>query len=87
MMHFPEDEERDAWVHRLGNLVLLSRRKNSAARNYDFETKKTRYFVSRGKASPFALTSQVLHEEEWTPDVLEARQRDLLGRLCELWSI
>lgn len=84
-MSFPDDEEREAWVHRLGNLVLLSRKKNSSARNYDFEKKKTKYFTTGGKASPFALTSQVIHEEEWTPEVLEARQKDLLGKLKKLW--
>lgn len=86
-MNFPDEEERDAWVHRLGNLVLLSRKKNSSARNYDFDKKKTKYFTTGGKASPFALTSQVIHEEEWTPEVLEARQEDLLGRLKKLWSL
>lgn len=84
-MNFPDDDEREAWVHRLGNLVLLSRKKNSSARNYDFEKKKTKYFTTGGKASPFALTSQVIHEEEWTPEVLEARQKDLLGKLKKLW--
>jgi len=84
-MNFPDDEEREAWVHRLGNLVLLSRKKNSSARNYDFEKKKTKYFTTGGKSSPFALTSQVIHEEEWTPEVLEARQKDLLGKLKKLW--
>jgi hypothetical protein len=84
-MNFPNSEEREAWVHRLGNLVLLSRKKNSSARNYDFQKKKTVYFTSGGKASPFALTSQVIHEEEWTPEVLKARQKDLLGRLKKLW--
>lgn len=84
-LNFPDDDEREAWVHRLGNLVLLSRKKNSSARNYDFEKKKTKYFTTGGKASPFALTSQVIHEEEWTPEVLEARQKELLGKLKNLW--
>lgn len=39
-----QDEAREKWVHRLGNLVLLSRRKNAQAQNYDFEKKKTKYF-------------------------------------------
>lgn len=86
-MNFPDEEEQEAWVHRLGNLVLLSRKKNSSARNYDFEKKKTKYFTTGGKASPFALTSQVIHEEEWTPEVLDARQKDLLGKLKKLWSL
>ena len=38
------DEEREYWTHRLANLVLLSRRKNSQAQNYEFDRKKTEYF-------------------------------------------
>lgn len=74
-------------THRLGNLVLLSRRKNSEAQNYDFEKKQNKYFKSKGKVSSFALTTQVLHEEVWTPDVVKRRQTDLLGRLQKLWRL
>jgi hypothetical protein len=84
---FPDVVRREALVHKLGNLVLLSHRKNSAAQNYDFDKKKTKYFASRGKVSAFALTSQVLHEPRWTPDVIERRQADLLSRLRTLWRL
>ena len=69
---FPDDEERAYWTHRLANLALLSHRKNAAASNWDFETKKSRYFT-RNSVSPFALTSQVLAAPEWTPEVLAER--------------
>lgn len=84
---FPDDEERAAWVHRLGNLVLLSRRKNSSAHNFDFEKKKTKYFTKNGKGSPFVLTSQVLSEKSWTPDVVQRRQTALVGHLQKLWRL
>ncbi|MCA9156206.1 MAG: HNH endonuclease [Planctomycetales bacterium] len=32
---FPNPAVREQWVHRLGNLALLSRRKNSSASNYE----------------------------------------------------
>src|SRR5699024_7777471 len=38
------DDEREEWTHRLANLVLLNRRKNSEAQNYDFAKKKEKYF-------------------------------------------
>lgn len=85
--NFPDPAAREATVHRLGNLVLLSHKKNSAAQNYDFDKKKTKYFVSTGKVSPFALTTQVLNEKVWTLPVLERRQKDLLGRLKSLWRL
>jgi hypothetical protein len=31
------DKQRDTWVHRLGNLVLLNKAKNSQAKNFDFD--------------------------------------------------
>jgi hypothetical protein len=44
---------------KLGNINLLSRKKNSTASSYDFEKKKAAYFTKGGICS-FALTIQVL---------------------------
>lgn len=84
---FPSEEEREAYVHRLGNLVLLSRRKNSEAQNYDFARKKEKYFKSESGVSPFALTTQVLQEAEWTPEVVDRRQDELLQKLRIQWRL
>lgn len=83
---FPEPEQREMWTHRLANLVLLSRRKNSQAQNFDFERKKKEYFQRNGVAT-FAITSQVLNRQDWTPDVLAERQEELTGRLAEEWRL
>ena len=80
-------EDRVAWTHRLANLVLLSRTKNSQAQNYDFVAKKQKYFLSRHGVAAFPLTSQVLAHAEWTPAVLEARQKELLRTLSEGWDL
>ena len=83
---FPEPEKREKWTHKLANLVLLSRRKNAQAQNFDFERKKNEYFQRRGVVT-FAITSQVLHRQEWTPDVLEERQANLIGCLANEWCL
>ena len=83
---FPKEEARELWMHRLANLVLLSRQKNTQAQNFDFERKKREYFQRKGVAT-FALTSQVLNESEWTPNVLENRQSELIGRLKSEWRL
>jgi hypothetical protein len=83
---FDEETHRN-WVHRLGNLLLLSTRKNSEASNLEFDDKKTKYFSLATGGSPFALTSTVLAQTEWTPDVLEKRQSQLLGRLQKVWDL
>ncbi|WIV57328.1 DUF262 domain-containing protein [Amycolatopsis nalaikhensis] len=79
-------QERAYWVHRLANLVLLSRRKNSQASNLEFEAKKTKYF-EKTSWPPFVLTSQVLATDGWTPAVLEERQEILLKVLSNLWRL
>ncbi|WP_103350116.1 DUF262 domain-containing protein [Amycolatopsis sp. CA-128772] len=79
-------QERAYWVHRLANLVLLSKRKNSQASNLEFEAKKTKYFEKTSWA-PFVLTSQVAASDVWTPAVLEERQELLLKVLGDLWRL
>ncbi|MBF4998645.1 DUF262 domain-containing protein [Nocardia sp. BSTN01] len=81
------DEQRLHWTHRLGNLVLLNRAKNSEAQNYDFAKKKANYFTSANGSAVFALTTQVLTHGEWTPAVIEARQADLLAVLHKEWEL
>ncbi|MCY3601622.1 MAG: DUF262 domain-containing HNH endonuclease family protein [Chloroflexi bacterium] len=83
---FPDEGERNAWTHRLANLVLLSRRKNSQASNWGFERKKREYFQRNG-VSVFPLTTQVLSEPTWTPQVLERRQRTLLAAFTKEWRL
>jgi hypothetical protein len=83
---FPESEVRASLVHTLGNLVLLTRKKNSAASNYDFARKKAAYFT-RGGVSPFVLTTQVLQDSVWTPEIVSSRQNALLSVLEQHWRL
>ena len=83
---FPEAVERANWTHRIANVVLLSWRKNASASNREFDHKKQTYFQRKG-TTPFALTTQVVNEPKWTPDVLERRQRDLIGALAKEWRL
>lgn len=86
LRNFPDEEERARLTHQLGNLVLLSRRKNGQAQNWDFDRKKLEYF-QRGSVSTFALTSQVLSEENWTPEVIRGRQQRLVSTLKDIWRL
>ena len=80
------EQQRSNWTHKLANLVLLSRRKNSRASNWDFDRKKNEYFFRDG-VSMFALTTQVIGEPEWTPAILERRQKALLEALVDEWRL
>jgi hypothetical protein len=83
---FPDPRDRAHWVHRIGNLALLTRKKNSAASNYEFDAKKLTYFSKKG-ISPFVMTTQVLDKAQWTPEVVEARQRNLLRVFEDHWRL
>lgn len=84
---WPDEELRKYWVHRLGNLALLSRSKNSSANNYDFKTKKEKYFASSGGATAYLLTVKVLQETTWTPEIVKKRQQELLANLSKVWEL
>lgn len=79
------DEQRAALTHKLGNLLLLNHRKNSQANNYDYVTKKKKYFDTG--SAVFALTTQVLEEDTWTPAVVEKRQQELTALLAKEWEL
>jgi uncharacterized protein with ParB-like and HNH nuclease domain len=83
---FPTEEDRLKYVHRIGNLALLSKKKNSEASNYSFKDKKNVYF-SRKCVVSFALTSRVLKQVEWNPETIEQLQSSSLQSLKEVWRL
>ena len=88
LIDFPDRVEREQWVHRLGNLVVLTRRKNAQAQNFDFADKKVKYFShTSGGVAGLAITTQVLGEAVWTPAVLAARQVQAMDILTKLWRL
>jgi hypothetical protein len=84
-LFFPQQHKK--YLHCVGNLVLLSRRKNSEAQNFDFQKKKQKYFTSKTGVSPFALTTQVLTEQEWTSETIEKWQQERIAKLKEVWRL
>jgi hypothetical protein len=83
---FPDPKVHAYWVHRLGNLALLSRRKNSSASNYEFDKKKKAYFTRNG-ISPFALTTQVLQHDVWAEPIISQRHKDLMAKMESYWRL
>ena len=84
---WPNKEKREEWVHRLANLVILTRSRNAKAQNDDFAKKKDAYFKGKKEVSSFALTAQVLQTDSWTPEVVQQRQKDLLSVLVQKWEL
>ena len=73
------EEERLEWVHKISNLVLLSRIKNSQLNNRDFNAKKERYFAS--SINIFPNINSAMQNSNWTLDILKQRQIDLLSKI------
>lgn len=67
---FCDEEKRIHYTHLLGNLVLISRRKNSSQGNKDYQVKKEKYF--KGNIELFSNSIRIyLKYSTWTPDALE----------------
>lgn len=84
---WPDAKERQFWLNRIANLVPLTRQRNSAAQNYDFDTKKTKYFSTKSGTSSYQLTTQVINIDKWNSDVVKRRQAELLSVFTDNWDL
>jgi len=76
---FKVDEQKE-WTHKLANLILLNRRKNSALARNDFAVKKERYF--RDAISVFPRSNAVIStHNDWNVNVLKKLQEELIQKL------
>lgn len=87
MKLWPDTQMQRFWLNKIANLVPLTRQRNSAAQNYDFNTKKIKYFQSKNGTSSYTLTTQVINIAAWTPEVVEARQKDLEEIFISKWDL
>jgi hypothetical protein len=84
---WPDEKIREKWVHKIGNLIPLPRKQNSAAQNFDFDKKKDKYFKTKNGVTPYALATQVLNEPSWTLNTVETRQKALIGFFEKNWEL
>ena len=85
MTSFPDEDERMEWTHRLANLVLFVLLQERQGAELRVRTQEKRILQNETASVPFALTIQVLNESEWTPEVLERRQCNLINALKKEW--
>ncbi|KAL7465001.1 hypothetical protein ACHAXS_005333 [Conticribra weissflogii] len=88
-----EDELRDEWINRIGNLAIVSsssttqrraKGKNSAiaGEGASWEDKKQRY-----KKEPWPITSQLHEIDEWNWDAVKEQQNNILSMMDQVWSM
>lgn len=84
---WPDVDERSHWLHKIGNLIPLTKRHNSQAQNYEFAVKKEKYFKGKAGTTSFALASQVLGYDQWTPALVAERQKELIDVYKKNWDL
>ncbi len=84
---WPDPKERKEWVDRLGNLAFLSGRANARAKNFDFIDKKEKYFMARSGAPVYPITTRVLNQDSWTPEVVKRYQEEYISILKNIWDL
>lgn len=79
LQKFTEDEHKE-WLHKLGNLTLISMRKNTQLNNLDFVKKKERYLQKR--IDVFNGSKIFIQKsDDWTPESIEKRQNEMIAKL------
>lgn len=61
--------------------------KELSADNYDFDLKKDKYFRGKAGVAAYALTTQVLMYSEWKPEIVKARQAELIKVYRKNWDL
>lgn len=79
------EEQREEWEHKLGNLVLITTKKNTSQGNKDYADKKSSYFSKRISTCPNSL--RVLNNTQWTPEELIANHRTVISKLASWYGI
>ncbi len=70
-----------AFINRIGNLTLLSRRLNTGIKNAPYAQKRPSYVDSQ-----LLITNQLPDIELWSPDAIEQRQAALAEDALQIWQ-
>lgn len=79
------DEQRKELTNRIGNLVLITTKKNTSQGNADYDVKRMKYFAKKINTCPNSL--RVLQSEQWTPVELLANQKTVLDKVRQYYKI
>ena len=80
------EPDRGKWTNRLGNLILLSRRKNTAQSNLDYQQKKEKYF--KKNVELFSNSVRIFNTfSTWKLDDLRKNHKDTLVKLLSAYGI
>lgn len=82
------EDQAKRWLHRIGNLTLLSGKKNIRASNDSFEKKKKIY---EGKGldgtTAFLITQKIIEEPGWSENNVKERQRWMIEQIEKILDV
>lgn len=79
-----DESSANHWVNKLGNLTLLTGKKNIAASNDSFEKKKITYKKAHGGLTAFEITKEIAALPQWTEREVKERQQQLRKEVLDL---
>ncbi|MFH1076504.1 MAG: DUF262 domain-containing HNH endonuclease family protein [Pseudomonadota bacterium] len=78
-------QDREKWTNRLGNLIVLSRRKNTAQSNLDYLQKKEKYF--KKNVELFSNSVRIFNTfGTWSLDDLKKNHKEMLVKLLSSYG-
>ncbi|MGL5633988.1 MAG: DUF262 domain-containing protein [Sarcina sp.] len=80
--NFKADQRRN-WANKFANLVLIAGAKNTRLNNKPYNEKVEEYLSKKGS---FKITNEIFKNSEWTMEVVEERQNDLVERALKMWT-
>jgi uncharacterized protein with ParB-like and HNH nuclease domain len=80
------DKEHAEWLHKLGNLALISGTKNSEAQNSSFDKKKEVYEKNNKRVS-FDITKDICAYTDWNISSIQIRHNILVKMAERIWVL
>lgn len=81
-------EQQEHWLHRLGNLILLPGRLNSAASNKSFAGKRDAWqTMLEGRTVGMPLTDKVCQREQWDAEAAAEAQGEAVRLAFAVWRL
>lgn len=81
------DEERLNYTHKIGNLIIIGRRKNSALGNLKYSDKRDKYFEKNIGSFARSLYIYNQYPTQWTPAEFKSNQQQAVEDLKNIFGI
>lgn len=81
------DDERLNYTHKIGNLIIIGRRKNSSLGNLDYPQKRQKYFDKNIGSFARSLNIYNTYSTHWTPTEYKLNQQKAIDDLKEIFGI